>query len=36
MEKLKKFLIENIYNINKCKIHIGKYLLNDKDIFDKK
>lgn len=37
MEKLKKFLIENIYSINRCKIHIGKYLVNDKDIiFDKK
>ena len=37
MEKLNKFLTQNIYNINKCLIHYGDYYYNDKEvIFNKK
>lgn len=37
MDKLNNFLINNIYNINKCLIHYGEYYLNDNElIFNKK
>ena len=37
MEKLNEYLTRNIYSVNKCILHYGKYLVNDKDIiFDKK
>ena len=38
MEELNKHLIDNISKINKCVIHYGAYMLNNKEdiIFDKK